>query len=597
MLIKEIVSPHRPITEAAEQLLLETQLIEGFLDTAKAYLGAKFTDTVDSIKGGISDITKAAILIKDAISCPGLFDVTSSQVGKNLNSQMKSFNAMVSDIQSKVPAQIAGVVTKFIEFFKGMIAKAYSLTGITQFLAKLGLYGFVKYVNEMLRNPAGAALDTALGTVQDKLQELFTSVLSGLSMGPFMNFFATLKTVKTYFLDLLTAVKSKIDSAPKGFGPKCDTAAVAEQALRHSDRAILNESLDRPYPLGGWRDSEFQHYVTAELPGHGGLLEIDFERRSKNRTEYEINFYRDGKQHVTGDGDEFRIFATVLAAIQQFIARIEKRTGEKPVALYFDALKPNLEVHWDKRPSRANLYTALIKRYAQRLGYKYRELESGAKVTYYLTKMVTENFKDGKGPGKPGDSARHGIPKNATLSQLDKIGQGSGRKAQLARWQANMRRGRRRGLGEVTIDNVKGWGEVPLNRSVDYHGLSVQMRPSVFLKLAAPLSGPGHSEEAIKQHIASGGAIASPFLDIEIPVEWEDHDYRKHARIAGHEGRNRMRAVLAVDGDEPIEVHLIPRGGLRRRHIQPEWIESMISGMYAEGTKTLVTGPVFKFEE
>lgn len=55
---------------------------------------------------------------------------------------------------------------------------------------------------------------------------------------------------------------------------------------------------------------------------------------------------------------------------------------------------------------------------------------------------LDENFADGKGPGRPGDSRRHGIPKKASLSQLDKIGKGGGRKAQLARWQANMRRGR-----------------------------------------------------------------------------------------------------------------------------------------------------------
>jgi GNAT superfamily N-acetyltransferase len=55
---------------------------------------------------------------------------------------------------------------------------------------------------------------------------------------------------------------------------------------------------------------------------------------------------------------------------------------------------------------------------------------------------LNENFADGKNPGRKGDSARHGIPKKASLTQLDKIGHGSGRKAQLARWQANMRRGR-----------------------------------------------------------------------------------------------------------------------------------------------------------
>ena len=55
---------------------------------------------------------------------------------------------------------------------------------------------------------------------------------------------------------------------------------------------------------------------------------------------------------------------------------------------------------------------------------------------------LLENFADGKNPQDKGDSKRHGIPKHTSLSQLDKIGHGSGRKAQLARWQANMRRGR-----------------------------------------------------------------------------------------------------------------------------------------------------------
>lgn len=61
---------------------------------------------------------------------------------------------------------------------------------------------------------------------------------------------------------------------------------------------------------------------------------------------------------------------------------------------------------------------------------------------YYKNNTVTENFADGKGPGRPGDSKRHGIPKHATLAQLDKIAHKGGRKGQLAHWQANMRRGR-----------------------------------------------------------------------------------------------------------------------------------------------------------
>ena len=56
---------------------------------------------------------------------------------------------------------------------------------------------------------------------------------------------------------------------------------------------------------------------------------------------------------------------------------------------------------------------------------------------------IEENFADGKGPGRAGDSQRHGIPKGATMAELEKAAKASGRKGQLARWQINMRRGKK----------------------------------------------------------------------------------------------------------------------------------------------------------
>jgi hypothetical protein len=58
--------------------------------------------------------------------------------------------------------------------------------------------------------------------------------------------------------------------------------------------------------------------------------------------------------------------------------------------------------------------------------------------------QVAENFADGKGPGQPGDSQRHGIPKGATISQLERAAKAPGRKGQLARWQLNMRKGHKK---------------------------------------------------------------------------------------------------------------------------------------------------------
>ena len=58
---------------------------------------------------------------------------------------------------------------------------------------------------------------------------------------------------------------------------------------------------------------------------------------------------------------------------------------------------------------------------------------------------VGENFADGKNPGRKGLSKRVGIPKKATLGQLEKIASSStGERRRMAQWQLNMRRGKKK---------------------------------------------------------------------------------------------------------------------------------------------------------
>jgi len=85
----------------------------------------------------------------------------------------------------------------------------------------------------------------------------------------------------------------------------------------------------------------------------------------------------------------------------------------------------------------------------EKLDY-YTRLAKAENETADPKKKFGENFADGKGPGRPGDSQRHGIPKKATISQLEKASHAKGRKGQLARWQLNMRRGKKRANEEVT---------------------------------------------------------------------------------------------------------------------------------------------------
>jgi hypothetical protein len=103
---------------------------------------------------------------------------------------------------------------------------------------------------------------------------------------------------------------------------------------------------------------------------------------------------------------------------------------------------------------------------------------------YYKNNAVTENFADGKGPGRPGDSRRHGIPKHATLAQLDKIAHQGGRKGQLAHWQANMRRGRAK-TNEAIAPHGDSWNELNLMKIGEKPAALVG--PQEFEKLYKPV--------------------------------------------------------------------------------------------------------------
>lgn len=155
----------------------------------------------------------------------------------------------------------------------------------------------------------------------------------------------------------------------------------------------------------------------------------------------------------------------------------------------------------------------------------------------------------------------------------------------------------------LKIDNESGIGAVPDNRRVDYLGVRVFMRPSVFLGLAYKLKDGPRSVDFIKKSIRSGAGFGAPFLVIDIPEEWEHGDVSTAAQVAGHEGRNRMLATLEVYGDDPVEVHLFFNGGLRARDIRTEWVDRMRSGLvsqqhgpYGSGDRSLTetAGPLFE---
>lgn len=94
---------------------------------------------------------------------------------------------------------------------------------------------------------------------------------------------------------------------------------------------------------------------------------------------WEVIFAVDSEVAITGegDGDEIKIFSTVLDIMSDFIK------NKDPEKLYFTAEKTP-----DSSNSRIRLYNRLIKRFATSRGYKLKDKDDfGSKVSYILVKM------------------------------------------------------------------------------------------------------------------------------------------------------------------------------------------------------------------
>jgi hypothetical protein len=135
-----------------------------------------------------------------------------------------------------------------------------------------------------------------------------------------------------------------------------------------------------------------------------------------------------------------------------------------------------------------------------------------------------------------------------------------------------------------------GWGAVPQGKDIDYFGLSVQMRPRTFLRLAHPLKS-DLLNPTVAKYMRGGGKIAPPFLEIREPEEWEYGDYSRYATVTGHEGRNRMTVWLELHGNDPVTVHLFLRHANRRRYITDDMIAALSRGLYSERYHNLVLDP------
>ena len=135
----------------------------------------------------------------------------------------------------------------------------------------------------------------------------------------------------------------------------------------------INELFDRP---AQWRlvlyDDDLWVYV-ANI--NDKKLQVNFQL--SNDDIWVVTFSIDGDLAITGEGDEIKIFSTVLDVMKDFIQR------EVPQDLYFTAAKTP-----ESNNSRIKLYTRLIKRFARDHGYRLVRTDDGREEVGYTLVRV-----------------------------------------------------------------------------------------------------------------------------------------------------------------------------------------------------------------
>ena len=226
----------------------------------------------------------------------------------------------------------------------------------------------------------------------------------------------------------------------------------------------ITEALDNPYPFKfTGPNTENTYFAKSQTPNGELLMEFD-----GGYDDFSIDFAVANQMGKTNAGDEFRVFATVMAMINKWISVVGIEHVEE-----FD-FAANKDEH--ASDGRARLYTRFAKKLASQLGWNLYQSSTANNSTEFFSlrnpkpiprpdgyfdaleagdlgpngeipAQYNENFADGKVKGKsrPGRVKRSGASCNGTVTQLRKRAKNaSGEKAKMLRWCANMKSGRQK---------------------------------------------------------------------------------------------------------------------------------------------------------
>lgn len=309
--------------------------------------------------------------------------------------------------------------------------------------------------------------------------------------------------IKQLRQDYATAVHwSKNETSPQKREAARQKAEKIKRHLETQYKQGVAEGFDQPYPLK-WEKSEYGDIdALAKLPD-GSPLSIMFNLADQSENNWGVEFYRNNSQAATGEGDAQRVFATVLAAIGQFIKK------KKPDTLFFTSVKEE-----DPTGSRAKLYDRLVQRYAAGLEYDLKKVDYPEQTGYKLTRKeqgVAEGYDSEELANEVyaefermyPNLARRANERTVHAAIMDVLNYGGDNDpAALAQDVARAVKIDIQGVAEEKAErNDQPWVDPKLKRKMDYafgHYAGYRDRPEAFFKWI--MNSIDHSEENDLRH-------------------------------------------------------------------------------------------------
>jgi hypothetical protein len=139
-------------------------------------------------------------------------------------------------------------------------------------------------------------------------------------------------------------------------------------------KSYVTEVFDKTYPYEVEHDYDgdiVYNFKTSD--GKRGRIKCVFNEDEPDN--WQIYFDINNRMDITGEGDAFVIFSTVISAIKHFIKEAD------PESIKFAAMKGEINPN-----SRSDLYTRMVSKMATGLGYTFRKEVVGKETNFIITK-------------------------------------------------------------------------------------------------------------------------------------------------------------------------------------------------------------------